>query len=69
VDRAAPSAESAVQLALPRLERGEVTPPLEVRPLYLRRPDVDPSIERRLAAERLISHRPRGAVGAAITET
>jgi hypothetical protein len=23
-----------------------------VRPLYLRRPDVDPSVERRLAAER-----------------
>jgi len=68
-DRAAPSAESLVQLALPRLERGEVTPPLEVRPLYLRRPDVDPSIERRLAAERLLSRRPRGAVGAALTET
>lgn len=71
-DRAAPSAESLVQLALARLRRGGaggVTPPLEVRPLYLRRPDVDPAIERRLAAERLPSHRPRGTVGAALTET
>jgi tRNA threonylcarbamoyladenosine biosynthesis protein TsaB len=51
-DGAAPSAESLVQLAVERLERGEVSQPLEVRPLYLRRPDVDPSVERRLAAER-----------------
>ncbi|HZD75283.1 MAG TPA: tRNA (adenosine(37)-N6)-threonylcarbamoyltransferase complex dimerization subunit type 1 TsaB [Actinomycetota bacterium] len=67
-DRAAPSAESLIQLALPRLERGEVARPLEVRPLYLRRPDVDPSIERRLAAERAAGGSP-GAVGAAFTGT
>ncbi len=51
-DTAAPSAGALVQLALPRLQRGAVTPPLEVRPLYLRRPDVDPGAERRLASER-----------------
>jgi len=67
VDRAAPSAESLIELALPRLERGEVTQPLDVRPLYLRRPDVDPSVERRLAAERDQPGRgPRGAVGATL---
>jgi tRNA threonylcarbamoyladenosine biosynthesis protein TsaB len=49
---AAPSADALVQLALTRLERGAATEPLEVRPIYLRRPDVDPGIERRLAAER-----------------
>src|SRR6266536_4746042 len=51
-ERAVPSADSLVQFALPRLERGSTTEPLEVRPIYLRRPDVDPGIERRLAAER-----------------
>jgi tRNA threonylcarbamoyladenosine biosynthesis protein TsaB len=51
-DRAAPSADSLIQLALRRLERGEVTAALEVSPIYLRRPDVDPGAERRLAAER-----------------
>lgn len=51
-DHAAPSAEALLQIALPRLARGEVTAPLEVSPIYLRRPDVDPNAERRLAAER-----------------
>jgi tRNA threonylcarbamoyladenosine biosynthesis protein TsaB len=69
VDRAAPSAESLVQLALPRLERGEVSQPLDVRPVYLRRPDVDPSIERRLAAERQPANGSRGAAGAVLTES
>jgi tRNA threonylcarbamoyladenosine biosynthesis protein TsaB len=68
VDRAAPSAESLIQLALPRLEQGAVSQPLEVRPLYLRRPDVDPSIERRLAAERAAGGAP-GAAAAAFTGT
>jgi hypothetical protein len=31
--------------------REEFTSPLEVTPLYLRRPDIDPNVERRLAAE------------------
>jgi tRNA threonylcarbamoyladenosine biosynthesis protein TsaB len=53
-ERAVPSAESLVQCALPGLERGAATEPLEVRPIYLRRPDVDPGIERRLAAERAV---------------
>jgi tRNA threonylcarbamoyladenosine biosynthesis protein TsaB len=52
---AAPSAGALVQLALPRLEAGSATEPLEVRPIYLRRPDVDPGIERRLAAERAVT--------------
>src|SRR6266704_3576547 len=51
-ERAVPSADALVQLALPRLEGGSTTRPLEVRPIYLRRPDVDPGVERRLAAER-----------------
>jgi tRNA A37 threonylcarbamoyladenosine modification protein TsaB len=51
-DHAAPSAEALLEMALPRFARGEVTPPLEVTPIYLRRPDVDPNAERRLAAER-----------------
>src|SRR6266545_125654 len=51
-ERAVPSADALVQLALPRLEGGSTTKPLEVRPTYLRRPDVDPGVERRLAAER-----------------
>jgi tRNA threonylcarbamoyladenosine biosynthesis protein TsaB len=51
-DHAAPSAEALLQIALPRLARGAVTAPLEVSPIYLRRPDVDPNAERRLAAER-----------------
>jgi tRNA threonylcarbamoyladenosine biosynthesis protein TsaB len=54
-ERAAPSAESLVQCALPRLERGSTIEPLDVRPVYLRRPDVDPGIERRLAAERAVA--------------
>jgi len=69
VDRAAPSAESLIQLALTRLERGEVSQPLEVRPIYLRRPDVDPSIERRLAAEREAAGRSGGTTRAVLTET
>jgi tRNA threonylcarbamoyladenosine biosynthesis protein TsaB len=51
-DRATPSAEALVQLALPRFEAGSASGPLEVSPIYLRRPDADPGIERRLAAER-----------------
>jgi tRNA threonylcarbamoyladenosine biosynthesis protein TsaB len=51
-ERAVPSADALVQLALARLEQGGATDPLEVSPIYLRRPDVDPGIERRLAAER-----------------
>ncbi len=51
-DRAAPSADTLIQLALPRLHQGAVTQPLEVRPLYLRRPDVDPRVGDRLASER-----------------
>lgn len=51
-EQAVPSADALVQLALPLLERGSTTDPLEVRPVYLRRPDVDPGVERRLAAER-----------------
>jgi tRNA threonylcarbamoyladenosine biosynthesis protein TsaB len=50
-DHAAPSAEALLQIAVPRFARGEVAPPLEVTPIYLRRPDVDPNAERRLAAE------------------
>jgi tRNA threonylcarbamoyladenosine biosynthesis protein TsaB len=60
-DRAAPSAVALVELALPRFLREEFTNPFDVSPLYLRRPDVDPTVERRLAAER------SGATGAAST--
>jgi tRNA threonylcarbamoyladenosine biosynthesis protein TsaB len=49
---AMPSAGALVELAVPRFHREQTTSPLEVTPLYLRRPDVDPSVERRLAAER-----------------
>jgi tRNA threonylcarbamoyladenosine biosynthesis protein TsaB len=49
--QAAPSAGALVELALPRMLREEFTSPLEVTPLYLRRPDIDPAVERRLAAE------------------
>jgi tRNA threonylcarbamoyladenosine biosynthesis protein TsaB len=48
--QAAPSAAALVELALPRMLREEFTSPLEVTPLYLRRPDIDPNVERRLAA-------------------
>jgi tRNA threonylcarbamoyladenosine biosynthesis protein TsaB len=41
-----PSAEALVELALPRMLREEFTSPLEVTPLYLRRPDIDPNVER-----------------------
>jgi len=64
-EQAAPSAEALVQLALPRLDRGWTTEPLEVRPIYLRRPDVDPGIERRLAAERAMAGGEPGPDGAA----
>ncbi len=50
--RAAPSAVALVELAVSRFLREEYTNPFDVTPLYLRRPDVDPAIERRLAAER-----------------
>jgi tRNA A37 threonylcarbamoyladenosine modification protein TsaB len=49
---AMPSAGALVELALPRFQREEFSSPLDVTPLYLRRPDVDPSVERRLAGER-----------------
>jgi len=45
----APSAEALIELALPRFHREEYTLPLDVSPMYLRRPDVDPAVERRLA--------------------
>jgi tRNA threonylcarbamoyladenosine biosynthesis protein TsaB len=48
--QASPSAAALVELALPRMLREEFTSPLEVTPLYLRRPDIDPGVERRLAA-------------------
>jgi tRNA threonylcarbamoyladenosine biosynthesis protein TsaB len=51
--QAAPSAGCLVELALPRFHREDTVAPFEVTPLYLRRPDVDPSLERRLAAERV----------------
>jgi tRNA threonylcarbamoyladenosine biosynthesis protein TsaB len=51
-DQAAPSAGALVELALPRFLREATTRPLDVTPLYLRRPDVDPSVERRLASDR-----------------
>jgi tRNA threonylcarbamoyladenosine biosynthesis protein TsaB len=51
-DQAAPSAAALVELALPRFLREDSTRPLDVTPMYLRRPDVDPSVEHRLAAER-----------------
>jgi tRNA threonylcarbamoyladenosine biosynthesis protein TsaB len=60
--QATPSAESLVELALPRFIREETSRPLDVTPMYLRRPDVDPSVERRLAAGR--PGRPGGAAAA-----
>jgi tRNA threonylcarbamoyladenosine biosynthesis protein TsaB len=48
--QASPSAAALVELALPQMLREEFTSPLEVTPLYLRRPDIDPGVERRLAA-------------------
>ncbi len=50
--RSTPSAELLVELALPRFHREEFCTPFEVAPLYVRRPNVDPAIEARLAAER-----------------
>jgi tRNA A37 threonylcarbamoyladenosine modification protein TsaB len=50
--QAMPSAGALVELALPRFQREEFSSPLDVTPLYLRRPDVDPGVERRLASER-----------------
>jgi tRNA threonylcarbamoyladenosine biosynthesis protein TsaB len=47
-----PDAAALVELALPRFHREEFTRPLDVTPMYLRHPDVDPNLERRLAAER-----------------
>ena len=49
-DQVAPSAAALVELALPRFQREEFASPLDVTPLYLRRPDIDPSVEQRLAA-------------------
>src|SRR4030095_15860779 len=63
--QASPSAAALVELALPRMLREQFTSPLEVTPLYLRRPDIDPGVERRLAREavgagggRLVRHPP-----------
>ncbi len=53
----APSAEALIELALPRFHREEYTVPLEVSPMYLRRPDVGPGVERRLARSREASAR------------
>jgi len=53
----APSAEALIELALPRFHREEYTVPLEVSPMYLRRPDVGPGVERRLARSRGASAR------------
>jgi tRNA threonylcarbamoyladenosine biosynthesis protein TsaB len=47
--QASPSAAALVELALPRMLREEFTSPLDVTPLYLRRPDIDPNVERRVA--------------------
>jgi tRNA threonylcarbamoyladenosine biosynthesis protein TsaB len=55
-----PSASALVELALPRFHREEFSSPLDVTPLYLRRPDVDPSVERRLAGERAARTRAAG---------
>ena len=49
--QSSPSAAALVELALPRMLREQFTSPLEVTPLYLRRPDIDPGVERRLANE------------------
>ena len=65
-DHATPSAESLVQLALLRFEQGGAVGPLEVSPVYLRRPDVDPGIERRLADERAAAGGGAGGNGAAM---
>jgi tRNA threonylcarbamoyladenosine biosynthesis protein TsaB len=47
--QATPSAEALVELAVPRFQREEFVDPFEVTPMYLRRPDIDPSVGRRLA--------------------
>lgn len=60
----APSAEALIELALPRFLREEYTLPLDVSPMYLRRPDIDPGVERRLAAERAGARRTPLASGA-----
>jgi tRNA threonylcarbamoyladenosine biosynthesis protein TsaB len=61
VTQSVPSAEALVELALPRFHREEFSSPLDVTPLYLRRPDVDPSVERRLAGERAARSEAGGA--------
>jgi tRNA threonylcarbamoyladenosine biosynthesis protein TsaB len=61
--QATPSAESLVELALPRFHREQTSRPLDVTPMYLRRPDVDPTVEQRLAASRP-GHAGGGAVAA-----
>src|SRR6266511_889451 len=61
---AMPSAGALIELALPRFLREEFSSPLDVTPLYLRRPDVDPSAERRLAAERTAGAGGSGASSA-----
>jgi tRNA threonylcarbamoyladenosine biosynthesis protein TsaB len=45
---ATPSAEALIELACPRFQREEFVSPFEVTPFYLRRPDIDPTVERRL---------------------
>jgi tRNA threonylcarbamoyladenosine biosynthesis protein TsaB len=48
--QASPSAAALVELAVPRMLREEFSSPLDVTPLYLRRPDIDPNVKRRVAA-------------------
>ena len=48
--QSSPSAAALVELALPRMLREQFTSWLEVTPLYLRHPDIDPNVERRLAS-------------------
>jgi tRNA threonylcarbamoyladenosine biosynthesis protein TsaB len=43
VAQAAPSAAALVELSVPRFEREQFVQPFDIQPLYLRRPDVDPS--------------------------
>jgi tRNA A37 threonylcarbamoyladenosine modification protein TsaB len=62
--QAVPSAAALVELALPRMLREEFTRPLDVTPLYLRRPDIDPTVERRLRAGSAGGPRPTGGSGA-----
>ena len=61
--QSSPSAAALVELALPRMLREEFTSPLEVTPLYLRRPDVDPNAERRFEEQRAAGGSEASRVG------